>query len=57
MTTVPSSRGMKAVMTGPLNGIRVLEVPNWLAAPGAGALLPDLGADVIKVEQPAGVIN
>src|SRR6185503_5261653 len=38
----------------PLDGIRVLEVANWLAAPAAGALLADLGADVIKVEPPGG---
>jgi crotonobetainyl-CoA:carnitine CoA-transferase CaiB-like acyl-CoA transferase len=41
-------------MTAPLAGIRVLEVANWLAAPAAGALLADLGADVIKVEPPGG---
>ena len=33
-----------------LDGIRVLEIANWLAAPAAAALLCDLGADVIKVE-------
>ncbi len=41
-------------MAAPLTGIRVLEVANWLAAPAAGALLADLGADVIKVEPPGG---
>ena len=41
-------------MAAPLSGIRVLEVANWLAAPAAGALLADLGADVIKVEPPGG---
>jgi crotonobetainyl-CoA:carnitine CoA-transferase CaiB-like acyl-CoA transferase len=41
-------------MDGPLDGIRVLEVANWLAAPAAGALLADMGADVVKVEAPAG---
>ncbi len=41
-------------MTAPLAGIRVLEVANWLAAPAAGALLADLGADVVKVEPPGG---
>ena len=43
-------------MAAPLSGIRVLEVANWLAAPAAGALLADLGADVIKVEPPGGEI-
>jgi formyl-CoA transferase len=39
---------------GPLAGIRVLEVANWLAAPAGCALLADAGADVIKVEPPTG---
>ena len=38
----------------PLDGIRVLEVANWLAAPAAGALMADLGADVVKIEPPGG---
>ena len=41
-------------MEGPLAGIRVLEVANWLAAPAGCALLADFGADVIKVEPPNG---
>ena len=41
-------------MPGPLEGIRVLEVANWLAVPGCAALLTDLGAETIKVEQPGG---
>ncbi len=41
-------------MVAPLDGIRVVEVANWLAAPSAAALLADLGADVVKIEQPAG---
>lgn len=41
-------------MAGPLQGIRVLEVANWLAVPGCGALLTDLGAETIKVEPPSG---
>jgi crotonobetainyl-CoA:carnitine CoA-transferase CaiB-like acyl-CoA transferase len=43
-------------MAAPLDGIRVLEVANWLAVPAATALMADLGADVIKVEPPAGDI-
>jgi len=41
-------------LESPLDGIRVLEVANWLAAPAGCALLADAGADVIKVEPPAG---
>ena len=41
-------------MAAPLDGIRVLEVANWLAMPSAGALMADLGAEVIKVEPPGG---
>ena len=41
-------------MPAPLEGIRVVEIANWVAAPAAGALLADLGAEVIKVEVPRG---
>ena len=41
-------------MPGPLEGVRVLEVANWTFVPAAGAVLSDLGADVIKVEAPTG---
>lgn len=36
----------------PLNGIRVVELGNFIAAPTAGRLLADFGADVIKIERP-----
>jgi crotonobetainyl-CoA:carnitine CoA-transferase CaiB-like acyl-CoA transferase len=35
-----------------LAGIRVLDVATFIAAPFAGTILADFGADVIKVEQP-----
>ena len=37
-------------MTAPLEGIRVLEVASWLAAPSCAALMADMGARVTKVE-------
>jgi crotonobetainyl-CoA:carnitine CoA-transferase CaiB-like acyl-CoA transferase len=39
-------------MDAPLAGVRVVEVAHYVAVPAAGALLADLGADVIKVELP-----
>jgi crotonobetainyl-CoA:carnitine CoA-transferase CaiB-like acyl-CoA transferase len=43
-------------VTAPLSGIRVVELASFVAAPAAGALLADLGAEVIKVEVPWGEI-
>jgi formyl-CoA transferase len=40
--------------TGPLVGVRVLELGNFIAGPFAGQLLGDYGAEVIKVESPDG---
>lgn len=38
----------------PLEGVRVIEVGQALAGPLAGAVMADMGADVIKVEKPDG---
>lgn len=37
-----------------LEGIRVIEHATYMAAPGAGGILSDWGADVIKIEPPGG---
>jgi formyl-CoA transferase len=41
-------------MTGPLAGIKVIEVGQAYAGPLAGMILSEMGADVIKVEKPDG---
>ena len=41
-------------MAGPLEGVRVVELGVWVAAPAAGGILADWGADVVKIEPPAG---
>ena len=41
-------------MSLPLEGVRVVEYAQYVAGPLCGVLLADLGADVIKVEPPAG---
>jgi crotonobetainyl-CoA:carnitine CoA-transferase CaiB-like acyl-CoA transferase len=40
----------------PLADIRIVEIASYVAVPAAGALLADLGADVVKVEIPGGEI-
>jgi crotonobetainyl-CoA:carnitine CoA-transferase CaiB-like acyl-CoA transferase len=37
-------------VVSPLDGVRVVEISSWMAAPSAGAILADMGAEVVKVE-------
>jgi formyl-CoA transferase len=39
-------------MAGALEGVRVVEFANYVSGPYAGMLLGDMGADLIKVEEP-----
>ncbi|MGW3965884.1 CaiB/BaiF CoA transferase family protein [Amycolatopsis sp. NPDC005003] len=41
-------------MSGPLQGVKVVELGVWVAAPAAASILADWGADVVKIEAPAG---
>jgi crotonobetainyl-CoA:carnitine CoA-transferase CaiB-like acyl-CoA transferase len=49
VSTEPTTPGLSSFA-----GLRVVEMGVWVAAPSAAALLADWGADVIKVEAPAG---
>jgi len=41
-------------MSGPLDGVKVVELGVWIAGPAAGGVLADWGADVVKIEPPEG---
>lgn len=45
---------MNSSCSGPLVGLKVIEIGQIAAGPFAGSLLADLGADVVKVEKPDG---
>jgi crotonobetainyl-CoA:carnitine CoA-transferase CaiB-like acyl-CoA transferase len=45
---------VSAARKGPLDGMKVIELAHVMAGPVCGLMLADMGADVIKVEKPAG---
>ncbi|GAB3165506.1 alpha-methylacyl-CoA racemase [Amycolatopsis stemonae] len=44
-------------MTGPLTGLRVVELAGIGPAPHAAMVLADLGADVVRIERPQGTLD
>ncbi len=49
-------RNARHDLTGPLQGVRVVEATTTWAGPMCGCIFADLGADVIKVEMPEGEV-
>lgn len=47
----------RADLTGPIQGVTVLDATTTWAGPMAGCVLADLGADVLKIEHPAGDVG
>ncbi|MBB6347770.1 CaiB/BaiF CoA transferase family protein [Nonomuraea muscovyensis] len=48
-------RDARSDLTGPLDGVRVLDVTKVWSGPMATCVLADLGADVVRVELPGGL--
>jgi alpha-methylacyl-CoA racemase len=51
--STPESAGRRAATTGPLSGIRVVELAGLGPGPMASMMFAELGADVVRVDRPA----
>ena len=54
-TRVSVEAGRAAPGSGPLAGVRVIDLSQWLAGPAAAGVLADFGAEVIMIELPGDV--